>query len=55
MVHIIDTGLLKLTPWRLIFLEKPTVSELHKKFPEFFASRRFSAVYTRAPATGPLP
>ena len=38
---------IELTPWRRVLLEKPTGSQLVKKFPPFYGSRRFIAASTR--------
>jgi hypothetical protein len=37
-----------LTPWSRVLPEKLTVPQLLKKFPAFYATRRFITVYTRA-------
>ena len=37
-----------LPPWSTVLLEKLTVSQLVKKFPTFFGTRRFIAVFTSA-------
>ena len=37
-----------LTPWGTVLLEKPTGSQLVKKFPAFCATRRFIAAFTSA-------
>jgi hypothetical protein len=38
-----------LTPWRRGLLEKLTVSQLVKKFPAFYGTRRIITSFTRAP------
>jgi hypothetical protein len=38
----------KLTPWSIGLLEKLTVSQLVKKFPVFYGTRRFVTAFTRA-------
>jgi hypothetical protein len=38
----------KLTPWSRGLLEKLTVSQLIKKFPAFYGTRRFITAFTRA-------
>jgi len=35
------------TPWNRNLLEKLTVTQLLKKFPDLYATRRFIIVYTR--------
>jgi hypothetical protein len=35
-----------LTPWRKVFLQKLAVSQLVKKFPAFYGTRRFTAAFT---------
>jgi len=37
-----------LTPWRITLLEKLTRSQLVKKFPAFYGTRRFITAFTRA-------
>jgi hypothetical protein len=37
-----------LTPWSRGLLEKLTVSQLVKKFPAFYGTRRFIAAFTKA-------
>jgi hypothetical protein len=37
-----------LTPWRRVILEKLIGSQLVKKFPEFYGTRRFITTFTRA-------
>jgi hypothetical protein len=37
-----------LTPWSRGVLEKLTVSQLVKKFPAFYGTRRFITTFTRA-------
>jgi hypothetical protein len=37
-----------LTPWSRAFLEKVTVTQLVKKFPAFYGTRRFITVFTGA-------
>jgi hypothetical protein len=37
-----------LTPWSRGLLEKLTVSQLVKKFPAFYGTRRFITAFTRA-------
>jgi len=37
-----------LTPWSRVLLEKLNVSQLIKKFPAFYGTRRFIAKFTRA-------
>jgi hypothetical protein len=37
-----------LTPWSRVLLEKMTVTQLAKKFPAFYATRKFITVFTRA-------
>jgi len=36
-----------LTPWSTVLLEKPIVTQLLKKFPAFYGTRRFITVLTR--------
>jgi hypothetical protein len=36
-----------LTPWRRVFLEKPTVAQRLKKFPIFYETQRLIAVFTK--------
>ena len=43
-----------LTPWSRVLLEKPTGSQLVKKFPEFHGTRRFIP-HSQDPATCPYP
>jgi hypothetical protein len=43
-VHI----LCELTPWMRDLLEKLTVAEIVMKFPVFYGTRRFIAMFTRA-------
>jgi len=38
-----------ITPWRLVLLEKLTITHLVKKFPGFYESRSFINVCTKAP------
>jgi hypothetical protein len=38
----------QLTPWSRIHLEKLTVPQLIKKFPAFYATRRFIIAFTTA-------
>ena len=42
------THLLKLTPWSRALLEKLTGSQLVKKFPAFYGTRRFITAFTNA-------
>jgi hypothetical protein len=37
-----------LTPWSIGLLEKLTVSQLVRKFPAFYGTRRFITAFTRA-------
>jgi hypothetical protein len=37
-----------ITPWSRGLLEKTTVSQLVKKFPAFYGTRRFITAFTRA-------
>jgi len=37
-----------LTPWNTVFLEKLTVSQLVKKFPAFYGTRRFITAFATA-------
>jgi len=37
-----------LTPWSRVLLEKLTGSQLVKKFPAFYGTRRFNAAFTSA-------
>jgi hypothetical protein len=37
-----------LTPWSRVLLEKLTGSQLVKKFPAFYGTRRFITAFTRA-------
>jgi hypothetical protein len=37
-----------LTPWSTVLLEKLTGSQLVKKFPAFYGTRRFITAFTRA-------
>jgi len=37
-----------LTPWNRVLLEKLTVSQLVKKFPAFYGTRRFITAFTSA-------
>jgi len=39
---------LSLTPWSRAILERPTCSQLVKKFPAFYWNRRFISAFTRA-------
>jgi len=36
------------TPWRRVLLEELTGSQLVKKFPTFYGTRRFITAFTRA-------
>jgi len=36
-----------LTPWSIVLLEKLTGSQLVKKFPAFYGTRRFTTTFTR--------
>jgi hypothetical protein len=38
----------QLTPWGRVLLEKLIVTQLVKKFPAFYGSQMFIAVFTRA-------
>jgi hypothetical protein len=38
----------ELTPWRRVLFEKPTVTQLVKKFPAFYGTWRFITVFTTA-------
>jgi hypothetical protein len=38
----------KLTPWSRALLEKLIVTQIVKKFPVFYGTRRFITVFTRA-------
>jgi hypothetical protein len=46
--RIHNEGLYDLTPWSRGLLEKLKVSQLVKKFPEFYGTRRFITAFTRA-------
>ena len=39
---------LTLTPWSRVLLEKPTATQLVKKFPAFYGTRTFITVFTKA-------
>jgi hypothetical protein len=38
----------KLSPWSRVLIEKLTVTQLVKKYPDFYATRRFITVFTTA-------
>jgi hypothetical protein len=38
---------LKIIPWSRVLLEKLTVPQLVKKFPEFYGNRRFITAFTK--------
>jgi hypothetical protein len=38
----------KLTPWNSVLLELPSVAQLLKNFPNFFGTRKFITLFTRA-------
>jgi hypothetical protein len=42
-----------LTPWTTVLLEKPTVSQLVKKFPAFYGTRKFITAIM-CPPPGPI-
>ena len=44
-----------LTPWSRVLLETLTGSQLVKKFPAFYGTRRFITAYSQVPATCPYP
>jgi len=44
----------QLTPWSSALLGKLTVTQLVKKFPAFYATRRFITVFTTARVRGPV-
>jgi hypothetical protein len=48
MVCLSNTYHKKLTPWSRVLLEKLTVTQLVKKFPAFYGTPKFIAMFTRA-------
>jgi hypothetical protein len=44
----------RITPWSKVLLEKLTITQLVKKFPAFYANRRFVTVLTKPPPPDPI-
>jgi len=47
-LHLLTYLLTKFTPWSRVLLEKLTGSQLVKKFPAFYGTRRFITPFTSA-------
>jgi hypothetical protein len=46
--HVFKKKATQLTPWNRVLLEKLIVTQLVKKFPAFYGTRRFITVFKRA-------